>query len=323
MKTVVSPSQVCHLFANGAQSRARSGSCSFEETTSSAFPGAKCHVFRSYSTQIAVRVEQAGRKPFILMTEHDYSVTTKGQKQDIRNAARHIDVAYATPESRTGYSYLLDLLNEETLYHTWLDELIELEAAIGEEGNRKAGKNALAFQRRLEQAQTCYRIVTGETFIYPMKTEVFTELNVLLVKARAEHANRSQASRRMAAGRTNFFGRECRWRTPRDALIVHEQAERLTQWRAGEKVNPYAGMPMSLRVQGDEVVTSEGARVPLRLAIAFYRRLLANEIMTGQHVGAFELSGADNENVVIGCHTIPRAEMARLWDTLTPELTAA
>lgn len=323
MKTVVSPSQVCHLFANGAQRHARSKSCSFEETTSSAFPGAKCHVFRSYSTTIALRVEAAGRKPFILMTECNYSVTTKSQKHDIRNAARHIDVAYAMPESRTGYSYLPDLLNEETLYRTGLDELIDLEAAIGEEGNRKAGKNALVFQRRLEQAQTCYRIVTGETFIYPLKTEVFTELNTILAKARAEHANRSQASRRLAAGRTNFFGRECRWRTPREVLTTEQEAERLTQWRAGENVKPYAGMPMSLRVQGDEVVTSEGARVPLRLTITFYRRLLSNEVMAGQHVGAFELSGTDNENVVIGCHTIPRAEMARLWETLTPELTAA
>jgi hypothetical protein len=93
--------------------------------------------------------------------------------------------------------------------------------------------------------------------------------------------------------------------------------EQLATWRAGGRLFPgsYSG-PVYLRLVGDTVETSRGARVPLHDALALYRALAPvadrnialPELAAGHYRGVYLRSGI----VTIGCHNIPWNEIEAL-----------
>jgi hypothetical protein len=102
-----------------------------------------------------------------------------------------------------------------------------------------------------------------------------------------------------------------------------EARERLQKWVDGEIdycPNGY-GEPIRLRVKGDELQTSRGARVPLVHAVKCFR-VLKRLHDKGQayernghtiHLGHFALDSLDAQgNVKAGCHTVEWAEIARV-----------
>lgn len=100
-----------------------------------------------------------------------------------------------------------------------------------------------------------------------------------------------------------------------------EGAEALALWLAGDNVSlPYEARATEtggayVRVYGDEVQTSQGARVPLsagRMLLAMAARCRATgSPMHGAHrVGSFHLSAIDAEgNARVGCHLLEWSQM--------------
>jgi hypothetical protein len=168
-------------------------------------------------------------------------------------------------------------------------------------------------------------------------------------KARTRKPEHLDALRRLveeANGYATFFGLRTRLTLPDDltAMIAECQAiekrerqrkqrearkrereaqERLQKWVDGELdycPNGY-GQPIRLRVKGDELQTSRGARVPLAHAVKAFRVLkrLHDKGQTYQrnghtiHLGHFALDSLDTEgNVTAGCHTVTWEEIARV-----------
>jgi hypothetical protein len=100
----------------------------------------------------------------------------------------------------------------------------------------------------------------------------------------------------------------------RKAEKIAEQAEALIKWRAGENV--YHNFEVTaLRVYGDEVQTSRGARIPLAEAVRAWP-LLQKIASSGEalrpenmRLGYYQVNSIDSNNLIVGCHTIPMAEV--------------
>lgn len=90
-----------------------------------------------------------------------------------------------------------------------------------------------------------------------------------------------------------------------------EEQERLEQWIAGELGYGYFSA-MRLRVRENEVETTHGAKVPLIEARKLYRALKAGVDVAGRHIGHYTVTRLDKEDIVIGCHRIPLAEIERI-----------
>lgn len=111
----------------------------------------------------------------------------------------------------------------------------------------------------------------------------------------------------------NEQAREARAAKKFAALAFPEQ---LATWRAGGRLFPGSHFgPVYLRLVGDTIETSRGARVPLSDALALYRAL-APAAGSGRGVALPELSAGHYRGVylrggvvTIGCHNIPWTEI--------------
>jgi hypothetical protein len=107
----------------------------------------------------------------------------------------------------------------------------------------------------------------------------------------------------------------------RRAEKITEQAEALEKWRAGENVNNFFEVT-ALRVKGDEVQTSRGARIPLAEAIRAWPLLRkiaeSDEVLRPENMrlGYYQVNSIDNKALIVGCHTIPMAEVLAVANQL-------
>lgn len=100
-------------------------------------------------------------------------------------------------------------------------------------------------------------------------------------------------------------------------------AEKISAWLAGENVNPPRTSTCHLRIVGEELQTSWGARVPLADAIRAFRHaaharennipLTGLQIGTDASVGGFRVDSiAPDGTIRAGCHVIGWREAARV-----------
>lgn len=97
--------------------------------------------------------------------------------------------------------------------------------------------------------------------------------------------------------------------------------ERADKWKAGENVSfPYQVHDIFLRVKGDEIETSKGARIPLAIARRLWGRIKGTDMVlapvAGMSLGHYTVNSWDGETLRAGCHTIQRSEMERLAEVL-------
>lgn len=109
----------------------------------------------------------------------------------------------------------------------------------------------------------------------------------------------------------------------RKAERIKEQAESLEKWRKGEDVRAYFEKT-ALRIRGDEIETSRGARIPLEHAIRAYpilKRLherdssldiSAHSIKLGHYI----VNRVENNDLIVGCHKIPFSEIYSIANQL-------
>jgi len=100
-----------------------------------------------------------------------------------------------------------------------------------------------------------------------------------------------------------------------------EAMERIQRWVDGESDSCPSDGPIRLRIKGDELQTSRGARVPLEHAIKAFR-IIKRLHDKGQayernghtiHLGHFPLDAVDAQgNVTAGCHHVEWPEIERI-----------
>jgi hypothetical protein len=120
----------------------------------------------------------------------------------------------------------------------------------------------------------------------------------------------------------------------RSEAIVRQQ-ELITKWRAGLYSGCLYDVPVMLRIDGDEVVTSRGARFPVshaKRALAFVRKVRESRqayVRNGHtiHLGPYALDRIEEDGTVkAGCHVVCWQEIERiapLVDSIPTSTTTA
>jgi hypothetical protein len=117
-----------------------------------------------------------------------------------------------------------------------------------------------------------------------------------------------------------------------EALV--RQQELITKWRAGQYSGCIYDVPAMLRIDGNEVVTSQGARFPVshaKRALAFVRNIRESQkayVRNGHtiHLGPYALDRIEpNGTVTAGCHVVSWQEIDRIAPALdsVPALSSA
>lgn len=102
----------------------------------------------------------------------------------------------------------------------------------------------------------------------------------------------------------------------RKAERIKEQAENLAKWKAGEDVRAYFEVT-ALRIKGDDIETSRGAKIPLEHAIRAYpllKRLHQHDasLDISAHsikLGHYTVNRVEKNDLIVGCHKIPFNEI--------------
>jgi hypothetical protein len=285
-KRVVDAGMVAHLWAHKAQSEARVKQGNFY------FRGDVIYSYGSHFP-IARHVTNKRGEKAVLLTTCGYSVTTANHIDLVRRACSHMTVFHvrdvADPDDRR-------------------DQFEDY------------SKRRLALMQSYAKAR---------------KTCILDSLRALTAEANAFAAFFGIRSRLKLPANANAMAEECdrvvkaeRDRNKRaEAGAMRKAREQLDKWMAGELASVYcasrcfARLPVRLRLAGDELQTSLGARVPKADAIRAFKilRKLRKKAATYKRngetiaVGPFSLDSMDESGTVkVGCHTIEWAEIERV-----------
>lgn len=133
-----------------------------------------------------------------------------------------------------------------------------------------------------------------------------------------------EARAKAAEARTK---RDAEWQAAsarREAERVERDAQRAVEWLAGKNVYPPESGETLLRVKGEEIETSRGAKVPVSVApylwnVIQHTRKVGADVRynDGQRIGDFELREVTRDgDLVVGCHRLNYSELARIAQTL-------
>jgi hypothetical protein len=116
------------------------------------------------------------------------------------------------------------------------------------------------------------------------------------------------------------------------AEAIVRQQELIDKWRAGQYSGCFYDVPTMLRTDGDEVVTSRGARFPVshaKRALAFVRKVREcgqAYVRNGHtiHLGPYALDRIEPDGTVkAGCHVVSWEEIERIAPALDSVPTSA
>lgn len=284
MKTTFKSSEIAHVWAHQSAPHGSSpGAMSFNGPA-----------FLSYGTEIARHITHAG-KLAVLVNDTSYSVSTSKHQGKIRQAIPSDVPTFKIGGIGRGCS-LLNISGAQ------LFEYAISEAADQQSKSTKARLNKDWYAARsLEWLESAREISTFFGLRRKVDSKAIERLQS--VKARAE----KQAARKAAESL---------------ARIISEQSANFEGWKTGgHEYFQSEKFPIAFRVEGDELVSTLGARVPLHDAKAAYRFARAHK--AGWHtngetcpVGHYQLNSISEAGIVAGCHRISWDEMERLAPVL-------
>lgn len=279
---------VAHLWAQGERKSARSGNGNFS------FEGASLY---SYATEVARLVcSPITNERVALITTDRYSVTTSGKHMPAaRQAVRHLPSFHVPLFTFVDHATELAHLVDE-----YRNEVKRLTRARYWGGYRAAGLLSLAGAAR--DFARLFGLTVPEI-------DVDADIGTIF----AAHAKR---------GTPKAVAKRERDRERRKAAMLRANAEKIERWHNGERVSLPDGVGVLLRVNGDILQTSLGARVPLADAIRVFRFAAAVRAkgedwrpngLRGPAIGDFTLTAIRSDGTIVaGCHTIEWAESERL-----------
>lgn len=304
--------EVAHLWANQSRESARGSHFYFEGPTIYSygphFPVARVH-------------SRAGRR-LVLFTTYTYSVTTAKHCCYARSACSHLPIVHV-PHIDPGKSE----------HGTNLEYLQAQLAQCGTQAMRRARE--LAVQRDADRAARVHRAIVDYMAFFGIRRKAppmpgFADAFERACRienpdpksrdkrerARAAKAQAEYARRRLAELAREFAG-------PNYATMAARTNWRLNGAFMGASFMGYAiHSPVMLRLSGDVIETSQGARVPVAEApkvwslvravrergVEFVRRGLSSA-----RIGEYPLDRIDADGTVhAGCHVIPYSELASM-----------
>lgn len=286
MKTSFKSNEIAHIWAHQSAPHGKSpGAMSFNGPA-----------FLSYGTEIARHITHKG-KVAIIYNEHSYSHTTSKNQKLLKQAIPSGVPLFYFDNGERGDS--LYSVNGKDLFEYAVEK-----AADAEQGAARARKNGDYYRAQMSDWLSRAQFI-NEFFGLRRKVDAAVITRLKEAKERAERAAQKAEEKRV------FMERQ-------------EQQAGYDAWMRGEDgeyFNP-RNFPTVFRVEGDELVSTHGARVPLHEARVAYRFVIRKRAQ-GWHrngetcpVGHYQLDAINEHGVVAGCHRISWAELDRLESVL-------
>jgi hypothetical protein len=290
MKTVFTSQEIAHVWAHKSAPHGKSpGAVSFDGD-----------VIYSYRTAMARHIEHKG-KPAIVLNVTSYSHSTSKHQGRINSAIHGLDIPIFRVDGQ-GMGAELWFSGDELFTH-----YVENAARCIEQSKLprirphtvEAHKGRAAHY--LEQAKAV-------AAFYGLRKKVD-----------------EKAIERLAVAKQRAEKRERIAREKREARDREEQGEAYMAWIENtpctDTFNP-RNFPIAFRVEGDELVSTLGARVPLQAARVAYRFITSKRGQAWREngetcqVGTYRLNAINEQGIVAGCHRIAWAEIERLSSIL-------
>ncbi len=310
-KTVFPSDEIPHLWAHKVQGSARNARHNLY------FDGDVIYSYGSHFP-IARHITNDKGKNAVLFTIRDYSVTTSKHKSMVRSAIPDSLPVFDVPEMGirwgTGEPNHSDNLK---YFQSKLDEAIEKSARA-----RKCGDWHLKTAQEYRDTMRNYARFFGIKNVRPK----FPSGNKLakLQKTIRERIARAKVADAQAEERARIRNAE------RERIAALELAEKIELWRAHDpNVTSWqiSRAPAMLRITGNEVETSKGARFPVSHAkrgLRFVRSVMESGkeyVRNGHtiHLGHYAIDRITTDGTVYaGCHVVTFAEIQRI----APQLDA-
>ncbi len=281
--------QAFHYWANKVQESGKASSVSFSD----------CELF-SYSAMIGRHIPGA-----VVLSTQSYSVSTSNHQSQARQASRHLKQVFCNEPGSSARA------NMQAAKDAIIRSLADAKLPRIRQPTRDAHKSK-AFNLARQANEYLAALPEDERTAEPIDT---TDLEHLAVVAAEAQAKKEAELARMLKERIKRLGE--------DAL----------EWLAGMPKHNLGGLPVMLRLSRDDqgkfkdVETSHGAKVPVHAAIKLWplvcrtvrsgKKFDLDGALLGPSVGVYRLHAIHADGtVVIGCHTIPLAEMAKIAQQL-------
>jgi hypothetical protein len=306
MKTVFTSQEIAHVWAHQSAPHGKSpGNASFNG-----------NAFLSYSTVMARHIEHKGKRA-IIFNATSYSNSTAKVQNRICAAIHGHDV----PIFRvTGQPYNVDLRFTGDELFKWYIERAALSEASAKTPRRIQQKTRDSFK---SQASSYLEQAREVASFYGLRKKVDEKAIERLATAKAREEKRERIAREKREAEA-MASQQNAYR----AWVNSERPTGPTEFYQLDYFNPSL-FPTAFRIEGEELVSSKGARVPLqaaRIALRFVMRHRA----TGWHrngethqVGMYHLDSVNPQGVVAGCHRITWEELERVEVMLSTAPVAA
>lgn len=308
MRHVMPTAEVYHLWANEAQDHARNSNRSASFNYAVAY---------SYNTPIARIVTRADGAKCILVTRRSYSITTTSKHMPaLRRAIPSWRTVFHVEEvGRGGMNYGDGWEPENAAREVlrYAERIAEMDAK-----QKRARANGQWWEQRADELR---REAASYCEWFGIAAE-FSPAVIERITREQEHARALRIEQERQ--------REARARAEQEASY----AEAAPLWRNRAPSLSYVSAalrhgPTMLRMSSDgvEVETSLGARVHAYDARVLYLALALGYDVKGRRIGPYIVHDVTPEEVVIGCHHIPRAEVERIaseqgWSQIDAEQSA-
>lgn len=297
IKTVFSSNeQVSHIWAQQTQASGRANNVFFEADK----------IYSYGYHYLAAQIHTIKGKRIALVRSDAYSPSTGKHLSCIRSALNGLMEYYYVPGSKIVSS---PKAASEYLDSRARDSITDAMKRISVKDKSSIGYSLECINDTFKDANNLRKLL-GKKPIKPSQkqlSEVKAHLEFRLKRYHELNTPEMIAKRKVEAEK----------RAERKARkVVAAAADRIEQFRRGE-VTGVSNLPYELlRIQGNEVVTSRGARVPLDLAVTLYRAIEAGKNVIGATIGHFTVNSINEiENdkvIVIGCHRILLSEARAL-----------
>lgn len=303
-KHVFDTGEVPHLWAHGTQDDARNKQGNLY------FTGDTIYSYGSHFP-IARYVTNGAGKRAVLFTTACYSVTTSGHCSAVRSAIPSGIPVFNVPNVCHGRYSGNELMADDHAgnladYAEWVESEVTA-SARARSSWKKEHSNERAESLRAEA------IAYAELFSLPvpnipdvpaLDSDALTTIRKREAKRAAEKAEQTKRER---------------------AAAIARQQELITHWRAGQYSGRLYDVPAMLRIEGDEVVTSRGARFPIshaKRALVFVRKVRESGqayVRNGQtiHLGPYAIDRIEPDGAAkAGCHVVSWEEIERIAPAL-------
>jgi len=310
-KHVFDTGEIPHLWAHRSQDEARNRQGNLY------FSGDTIYSYGSHFPIARHVVSETGERA-VLFTTATRSVTTSGHCSAVRSAIPSGVPVFHVPTVCHGrYSGSELTADDHAGNLTDYVERIEkhvIKSARAKSSHTKEWSHECAVCLRQEAFAYCAFFglpVPNITEVPKLDSDALTAIRKREAKRAAEKAEQTKRER---------------------AEAIVRQRELITKWRAGLYSGCLYDVPTMLRIDGDEVVTSRGARFPVshaKRALAFIRKVREfgqAYVRNGHtiHLGPYAIDRIESDGTVkAGCHVVSWEEIERIASVLDSVPTSA